>query len=52
MKIGGGTLFGRLAFAFLVVCAIGIGRGNWGCCSFIRATCLRFTRSRITGRMW
>jgi penicillin-binding protein 1A len=25
MKIGGGTLFGRLAFGFLVVCAIGIG---------------------------
>jgi penicillin-binding protein 1A len=25
MKIGGGTLFGRLAFTFLVVCAIGFG---------------------------
>lgn len=25
MKIGGGTLFGRLAFGFLVVCSIGIG---------------------------
>ena len=25
MKIGGGTLFGRLAFGFLVMCAIGIG---------------------------
>src|SRR5580704_9887452 len=25
MQIGGGTLFGRLAFGFLVVCAIGIG---------------------------
>ena len=25
MKIGGGTLFGRLAFGFLVLCSIGIG---------------------------
>jgi penicillin-binding protein 1A len=25
MKVGGGTLFGRLAFTFLVVCAIGFG---------------------------
>lgn len=25
MKIGGGTLFGRLAFTFLIVCAIGFG---------------------------
>src|SRR5271155_2294314 len=25
MKIGGGTLFGRLAFSFLVVCAIAFG---------------------------
>jgi len=25
MKIGGGTLFGRLAFTFLVLCAIGFG---------------------------
>jgi penicillin-binding protein 1A len=25
MKIGGGTLFGRLAFSFLLVCAIGFG---------------------------
>jgi penicillin-binding protein 1A len=25
MKIGGGTLFGRLAFTFLILCAIGLG---------------------------
>ncbi len=25
MKIGGGTLFGRLAFTFLVICAVGFG---------------------------
>src|ERR1700732_4450978 len=25
MKIGGGTLFGRLAFSFLLVCSIGLG---------------------------
>src|SRR5215469_18831208 len=25
MRMGGGTLFGRLAFTFLVLCAIGVG---------------------------
>src|ERR1700730_3585550 len=25
MKIGGGTLFGRLAFSFLVICSIALG---------------------------
>jgi penicillin-binding protein 1A len=28
MKIGGGTLFGRLAFGFLVLCSIGIGAAS------------------------
>src|SRR5208282_284862 len=27
MKIGGGTLLGRLAFLFLLLCAIGLGAG-------------------------